>query len=52
MKNLVDKQILWLRVKMFLLSLLSIWGLFISDSLDSLIIKNSNKDDKNNKKQE
>lgn len=52
MKNLVNKQILWLKVKIFLLGCLSIWGLFISDSLDSLLVKNSNNDDKNNKKQE
>ena len=45
-------HILWLKVKIFLLGFLSIWGLFISDSLDSLIVKNSNNDDTNNKKQE
>lgn len=39
--------ILWLKVKILLIGFLSICGLFISDSLDSLVIKNSRNDENN-----
>ncbi len=36
-------SVFWTRIKVFIVAVLSVWALFMNDSLDSLVVNNDDK---------